>query len=89
MLPDIPNQSFIVSVKYLPLSLGQKMVLAHPTYGLMVKSLVAIDSNGMLWFEGLSAESVSSQQIGAVDRKQVLGHVLWVTKPKKIYGMYG
>lgn len=82
MSPLIPNGSFILTCKWLPLSIGSKLVFQHSVYGLIVKTLIKSDNSGQLWCRGESDASVSVEQIGPVSKSKVLGRVLWIFKPQ-------
>lgn len=80
MLPRITPDSFIIAIKtprWYPKRIGQMFYIAHPRYGRIVKTLVAIDDK-QYWFRGESAESVSTEAIGAISEEQLIGRVVWV-----------
>ena len=81
MSPQIPNGSFLLTCNWLPLKSGNRLVMKHASYGLIVKSLVSQDDSGNLWCRGESESSVSVEQIGPVEKSKVLGSVLWTFKP--------
>lgn len=83
MSPLIPNGSFILTCRWLPLVAGSKLVIQHATYGLIVKTLVKSDDSGKLWCQGESESSVSAEQIGPVERVKVQARVLWIFKAQQ------
>lgn len=85
MLPRIQPDSFIIASRWhllLPYRVGQMYYISHARYGLIVKTLRKIDGKNY-WFYGESAESVSSEAIGAVAKDDIIGRVIWVIKPKR------
>lgn len=63
---------------------GQRLVFDHPQYGRMIKQVVSVDSEQhTFWAKGLSNESVSIQQIGAMPFESIVGRVIWLIKPSR------
>ena len=65
--------------------IGDICKVEHPKYGLIVKSLAFIDSNGLFWFKGINTrKSVSTIEIGPVRRDQISGKLLFDVAPPAI-----
>lgn len=84
MEPIIPQGCFILVSRWLrllPIKAGHKLIINHPRYGLIVKTVALIDRNGFIWSKGENAASVSVEQLGPVDKGQVIGRVIRIFKP--------
>lgn len=87
MAPVIPQGCFILAAKWLtllPLRAGQKLVIEHPTHGVIVKTIALIDKNGLIWSKGENNASLSIEEIGPVNKTQILGRVIRIFKPEPI-----
>jgi len=85
MSPVMPPGCFILAAKYLvflPIKEGQRFVINHPEYGVIVKTVAIVDKNGFIWSKGENSGSLSVEQIGPVYIHQILGRVIGVFKPK-------
>jgi len=81
MAPAIPSGCFILSAKWLmmlPIRTGQRMVINHPKYGIIVKKVAIVDKNGFVWSKGENKDSLSVEQLGPVYKHQILGRVIRV-----------
>ncbi len=87
MSPFIPNQSYVLTQRWLTkffIGEGKKLLIAHKSYGLIVKKVALVDHHGFIWLKGENNKSVSVEQIGPVDQEQVIGIVIAVfTKHKR------
>ncbi|PID65446.1 MAG: hypothetical protein CR975_07125 [Gammaproteobacteria bacterium] len=85
MLPRIRPGSFIIAVKMprcYPKRPGQLFYLQHPCYGRIVKTLAAVEGENYR-FRGESGESVTSEAIGVISEKNIIGRVVFVVAAKK------
>ena len=85
MAPVIPAGSFILAIRWLsllPIREGHRLIINHPKYGIIVKTVAMIDKSGFIWSKGENVESVSVEQLGPVDKQQILGRVVGVFKPE-------
>lgn len=85
MAPIIPEGSFVGAAKWLtifPVKAGQKLIIKHPTYGKILKTVAIVDKNGFIWSKGENNNSVSVEELGPIDKQQVLGRVLKVFIPR-------
>ena len=86
MAPLIPTDSFILVVKWLlllPVKKEQRLVIQHPEYGVIVKTVAMVDKNGFIWIRGENDDSISVEQMGPIDKNQVLGRVISIFKPEQ------
>ncbi|GHE96021.1 hypothetical protein GCM10011501_27050 [Thalassotalea profundi] len=86
MEPIIPDDCFILVVKWLlifPIKPEQRLVINHPNYGVIVKTVAIVDRNGFIWSKGESFNSLSVEELGPVDKSQLLGRVIGIFTPKK------
>lgn len=84
MMPVIPADSFIMVARWLlffPLKEGQQILIKHPRYGVIVKTVAVVDNNGFIWSKGENDGSLTVEQIGPVNKQQVLGKVIRIFKP--------
>ena len=84
MAPVIPSGCFILASKWLtifPVKEGHRLVINHPQYGVIVKTVAVVDKNGFIWSKGENRSSLSVERLGPVDKCQVLGRVIKVFKP--------
>lgn len=85
MAPIIPAGSFILATKWLsifPIREGHRLIIDHPRYGIIVKTVAMVDKSGFIWSKGENIESVSVEQLGPVNKEQVLGRVVSIFKPE-------
>lgn len=85
MSPTIPANSFLIFhhfVYHRLLNIGTIISVQHPVYGLIVKKIITIDTQGFYWLEGLSSHSISCAQMGAIDFKMIVGIVFYKIKKK-------
>ena len=78
MSPRIPDKSYVLVntwSKFFKLKHGTDMLIQHPHYGLIIKTLSCTDKKGFYWFKGENEFSVSMSEIGAISKKQILGKV--------------
>ena len=77
MKPIIKNNSFVLSIPFSD-SNDKKLMLIfnHCKYGRLIKRLSFIDKRGFYWFEGDNVNSLTSKQIGPIQKKDILGKVL-------------
>ncbi|MBU2870593.1 nickel-type superoxide dismutase maturation protease [Colwellia sp. E2M01] len=87
MAPAIPAGCFILAARWLMIfkvKEGQTMVINHPKYGVIVKTVAMVDKNGFVWSRGGNNNSLSVEQLGPVYKHQILGRVIRVFTPKAI-----
>lgn len=85
MSPFIPNKSYVLAQRWLTsyfISEGKKLLINHKKFGLIVKKVALVDHNGFIWLKGENNQSLSVEQIGPVNRQQVIGIVIGVFTKK-------
>jgi len=83
MFPRIPDYSYVLVcswLKLLRIKPEQMILVHHRQYGVIIKTVALIDSNGFIWCKGENLSSIAVEQLGPVSRKQVIGRVLSVFK---------
>ena len=83
MFPRIPQHSYILAIhwfRFKGIKSGQTILMNHPKYGLLVKTVALIDKNGLIWCKGENASSIRVEELGPVNRQQIIGQVLKVFK---------
>ena len=85
MFPRIPQHSYVLAWEWATLQkvkTNQTILINHPRYGLIIKTVAIIDKNNLIWCKGENAASLSVEQLGPVSKKQIIGRVIKVfTKP--------
>ena len=83
MEPVIPAGCFILASKWLllfPMHAGQRLVINHPKFGVIVKTIALIDKHGFIWSKGENNTSLSVEELGPVDKGHIIGQVSRVFK---------
>ncbi|WP_269432778.1 MULTISPECIES: S24 family peptidase [unclassified Pseudoalteromonas] len=78
MSPRIPDKSYVLLHTWLNIfkpEHGNALLIKHPKYGDIIKSLDHIDNQGFFWFKGESEQSVSMIEIGPISKCQILAKV--------------
>jgi phage repressor protein C with HTH and peptisase S24 domain len=72
----------IVTIPFLMFKPGNTIVFEHPTHGTLIKKILHIDPDG-IFVTGTQPDSVDSRRFGPIERRRVLGKVMWhIRKPK-------
>lgn len=71
----------LVSLRIKKLGVGEDIVCMHPHFGLMLKRIINIQSDGFN-ISGLNSLSTSQEILGKIHKEDVIGRVIW--KFKKI-----
>jgi signal peptidase I len=88
MHPRLPDGSFILlrSVSSSTFKSGRRFKIGdmvkfrHLRYGMIIKTITAIDEEGRYWLRGEHASSVTMNQIGPVLGEQILAKVILTLK---------
>ena len=64
---------------FFPFKEGDTIVFRHPVHGLMIKNIKQVESDKIL-VEGLHPNSIDSRQFGPLDRRIIIGKVIWHIK---------
>lgn len=83
MFPRIPEYSYVLVCHWFKQTWikPEQTILVHSKqYGVIIKRVALIDSNGFIWCKGENLSSISVEEIGPVSRNQVIGRVLSVFK---------
>lgn len=87
-LSPVYNDGDFVLIAKIPVSLinlrvGDVVVFNHPEYGQLIKKVVSIsDPEKKIFVIGFHENSVDSRRFGAIDKKNILGKVIWhIKKP--------
>ncbi len=79
--PGVQDGEFVVTINFpilFRLHKGDKVLLSHPQFGVLIKEVKAIDDEQhSVWVEGTHPFSVDSRTLGAIPRKNILGKVIW------------
>ena len=83
MFPRIPEYSYVLVchwLKHMRIRPEQTILVSSQQFGVIIKTVALIDSNGFIWCKGENLSSLSVEEIGPVSRNQVIGRVLSVFK---------
>ncbi|MBP1694330.1 MAG: uncharacterized protein H6Q37_2213 [Chloroflexi bacterium] len=83
--PVIREGDFVLTSKipflFAHLKFGDIVVFDHPVYGRLIKKIEKISADGEeIFVVGIHELSVDSRQFGPVDRRIILGKVIWHIK---------
>lgn len=76
MRPRLEPGDFVVfrhAGTYAP---GDTVLVDHPIYGLIVKSVIACKVE-QVWLEGIAPQSTSAAALGSVAKESVIGRQIW------------
>lgn len=79
MFPVYAHGSFILLTRWFTKQLvkpGKHLVLRHPNYGFMLKTVEFIDRDGLIWCRGENRFNAAAQPSEPVKLHQVFGVVL-------------
>ena len=87
MSPQYLNEDYVLALKvrFIPsffLKKNQDFIIRHKIYGDMLKRLFSKKENGEYLFTGLNEQSISTEQIGALEKEHLKGLVLWKVSSK-------
>ncbi|TXR54583.1 hypothetical protein FME95_08620 [Reinekea thalattae] len=79
MYPVFQPDDYVVICRRLftPYQTGDIVVVQHPSLGLIIKRIVSIDPQQQISLAGENPASTSSQAIGLINKKQLVGRVIW------------
>lgn len=79
MAPQYQEGDYIVDASWANMQLksGMVVVVLHPIYEKIVKRILKVDEVGKILLIGDNVSSVSPQQLGWVERKCLLGKVIF------------
>ncbi|MBO1254260.1 hypothetical protein J3L16_01020 [Alteromonas sp. 5E99-2] len=82
MTPTYSEGDYIVVAKwpFMKTLKGDAVVVNHPSYGVIVKRVREIIKPQSLLLQGDNPQSVSSEQMGLVDKHALIGKVIAVFK---------
>lgn len=81
MFPRIPQHSYVLVGQWYAFKgfkPNQTILINHPQYGLLIKTVAIVDKNRLIWCKGENASSISVEKLGPVSKKQIIGRVLKV-----------
>jgi signal peptidase I len=81
LTPEFQGGDFVLVSKipflFIPPSPGDIIAFHQPGYGLLIKRIQHINSDGLVSVIGTHPESIDSRVFGAVRRQDILGKVIW------------
>ncbi len=80
MYPRLSGGDYVIATRFFfRLKKNDIIVAEHPVYGRLIKRVVQIDDNGY-WLAGDNPQSVSTEKMGPVKKKQILGKFLFAVR---------
>lgn len=79
MFPRIPQHSYVLVWHwhaFTKIKADQTILINHPRYGLLIKTVAIVDKNQLIWCKGENAASISVEQLGPINHQQIIGRVL-------------
>lgn len=80
MAPRIPAGSYALFRRRPSYAVGDIVLVQHPRFGRIVKQAKTA-SEGRYALQGLAPESTSSEALGTVALSDILGRLVWLSKP--------
>lgn len=81
MLPTLAQGDYVLALRWWwSLQVGDLIVARHARFPFLIKRIKAIDKHGDLLLHGDSRESLSTEKMGTIPRKQVLGKVIYTSR---------
>jgi signal peptidase I len=81
--PDYQEGDYVmvVTFPFLYLKRGNIVIFRNPVYGTMIKKIAHEDPEGF-YVVGTHPNSIDSRQFGSINRRDILGKVIWhIKKP--------
>jgi len=75
MSPRIPDKSYVLLHTWLTIfkpKPGNTLLIKHPKYGDIIKTLAHVDNQGFFWFKGESEQSIAMAEIGPISKSQII-----------------
>jgi len=87
MLPTLKEGDYVVAfsrfwLRFLQMKIGRLVIIQHPEFGTMIKRISAVVNDGVYVQGDNSLESITSDDIGAIKKDQILGFVVYASKKK-------
>jgi nickel-type superoxide dismutase maturation protease len=81
MFPRIPQHSYVLVGHWLSLTKvkpNQTILINHPKYGLLIKTVAIVDKNNLIWCKGENPSSIAVEKLGPISKKQIIGRIIKV-----------
>ncbi len=85
MTPNIPKNSYVIVNHWFSFnwfSIEDIVLIQHHFYGLILKKIAVIDKNGFIWGRSENNASLPIEQLGPVNKNQIVGRVLYICRSK-------
>lgn len=83
MLPTLAEGDYVIAFRWWwTLKEGDLVIARHPLLPFLIKRIKSIDEHGDILLQGDSKESLSTEQMGTVPRKQIIGKVIYLSRAK-------
>lgn len=88
MFPNFLPNAFVVAIRFpwQTLKVGDVVLVNHHDYGKMIKRIKTINNAQLpqkMTLEGDNPNSITPEQMGELDKSQVIGKVIYQIKPAK------
>ncbi|MBT8123742.1 MAG: S24/S26 family peptidase [Gammaproteobacteria bacterium] len=79
MLPRFNDSDYVMAINlpWLILKPGHVVLVLHSSLGLIIKRIFKVESNGFYKLVGDHQSSTSSEQMGWIERNQIIGRVFY------------
>ena len=85
MAPAFNDGDFVVTARRWLSQYQQQdvVVVNHETYGVIIKRIQSVLTDGRVRLQGDNRQSTSTSQLGNIERKQIIGRVCWHIKARR------
>lgn len=87
MMPALAHGDFVVGRRYADYNLGNIVLVDHSYYGRVVKCIHQFTDDGRVMLKGKSSMSTSTEDLGLIDRSQIVARVVWRVSPSGMMRM--
>lgn len=77
LAPELPNGAFAVFRPVKNVQRGHIILACHPDFGMVVKKVATITRKGRISLHGLTEHGTSETRLASVDKREVLGKLLF------------
>ena len=79
MLPRLRGGDYVIAINlpWLTFNPGHTVLVLHPSLGLIIKRIFTVNASAWFTLVGDHPSSTSPEQIGCIERNQIIGRVIY------------